>query len=477
MKTVSADALAIREYMVANSARTREDLIAMTSVPSVRSEAAPAAPYGRDCAACLEFCASLFAKEGFRTEIFADSGYALVKFRDPVPGEEYVGVFCHSDVVPVDASEWMICPPFEPVERDGILYGRGIMDNKSSIAIMLNFFRGLRELGISPRRNIIVFIGSNEESGMGDVRAFAKEQPLPAVSIVPDSSFPMSFGEKGTYRAAVTTEKSDCVISVRGGEAYNTVLGSLECVMRDAPGLRDHLEREGAGFLTVEGESDGKLSLKAAGVPCHAGRPYKGDSAFRRLAALLAGCPFVTGHDRALFSRIAEDLGDVRGEGLGIAADDATLGPLSVANGIVRTDEEGRIVFTLDIRYGKNPGLAAVREKLDKLFTGRGWSVSGVRGTDALVVPLDDGNAQRIMTVFRELTGKEDAKPYYMTGGTYAKYLPHAYATGVSFGDYRSTLGLPAGHGGAHEADEALGVEAYTRGAGILSAIVLDMAE
>ena len=33
------------------------------------------------------------------------------------------------------------------------------------------------------------FLGSNEESGMGDARAFIREQPLPAASLVPDASF------------------------------------------------------------------------------------------------------------------------------------------------------------------------------------------------------------------------------------------------------------------------------------------------
>ena len=469
MGTVSKNAMALRDYLTENSGRMISDLLAMTARPSVRSDPAPAAPYGRDCAACLEFCASLFAREGFRTEIFAESGYALVKFRDPVPGEEYVGVFCHSDVVPADAKDWTVCPPFEPCERDGVLYGRGIMDNKSSVAIMLSVFRGLRDLGINPKRNIIVFIGSNEESGMGDVRAFAKEQPLPAVSIVPDSSFPVCLGEKGIFRVDVTSEKPRDVFSVTGGSAYNTVMASLECVIRDREGLRDYIAEKGAGFAEVTGRSGNTLTLAVTGVACHAGRPYRGDSALRRLSVLLS-------EDRSLFTRLAADLGDPYGEGIGIDSRDPVLGRLSVANGIVYTDGDGRIAFTLDIRYGKEPGLAAVGEKVFEIYEKRGWSVKKKSGSEALVIPEDDEVAQRLLAIYKELTGREDAKPYYMTGGTYAKYLPHAYATGVSLGDFRLETDLPKGHGRAHEPDEALSVRGYTAGAGILSAMVVEAA-
>ncbi len=42
----------------------------------------------------------------------------------------------HTDVVPIDGQEWTVAP-FEPMERDGKLYGRGTTDMKSFVGVCL----------------------------------------------------------------------------------------------------------------------------------------------------------------------------------------------------------------------------------------------------------------------------------------------------------------------------------------------------
>ncbi|MEJ8568937.1 succinyl-diaminopimelate desuccinylase [Elongatibacter sediminis] len=43
----------------------------------------------------------------------------------------------HTDVVPPGADEQWTVPPFEPAERDGCLYGRGVADMKGAVAAMI----------------------------------------------------------------------------------------------------------------------------------------------------------------------------------------------------------------------------------------------------------------------------------------------------------------------------------------------------
>ncbi len=48
----------------------------------------------------------------------------------------------HTDVVPIDGQEWTVAP-FEPIERDGKLFGRGTTDMKSFVGVCLSLAPGL----------------------------------------------------------------------------------------------------------------------------------------------------------------------------------------------------------------------------------------------------------------------------------------------------------------------------------------------
>src|SRR5512134_1587818 len=56
----------------------------------------------------------------------------------------------HIDVVPVGAEELWSEPPFEPVVKDGRMYGRGAGDMKAGIAAYVVAFRALARLGLQP---------------------------------------------------------------------------------------------------------------------------------------------------------------------------------------------------------------------------------------------------------------------------------------------------------------------------------------
>jgi acetylornithine deacetylase len=56
----------------------------------------------------------------------------------------------HIDVVPIGAEELWSRPPFDPVVRNGRLYGRGNGDMKAGIAAYVTAFRALKSIGLQP---------------------------------------------------------------------------------------------------------------------------------------------------------------------------------------------------------------------------------------------------------------------------------------------------------------------------------------
>ena len=62
----------------------------------------------------------------------------------------------HIDVVPIGAEELWSRPPFDPIVRDGRLYGRGSGDMKSGIAAYVTAFRALKSIGLQPAATVFM---------------------------------------------------------------------------------------------------------------------------------------------------------------------------------------------------------------------------------------------------------------------------------------------------------------------------------
>jgi acetylornithine deacetylase len=74
----------------------------------------------------------------------------------------------HADVAPFEPDDWKECRPFEPVLREGRLYGRGAADMKGGLAAAFWAMRILRELGFEPAGDLIFESVVDEEFASGN---------------------------------------------------------------------------------------------------------------------------------------------------------------------------------------------------------------------------------------------------------------------------------------------------------------------
>lgn len=73
-------------------------------------------------------------------------------------------LMAHYDVVPVDESDGWTHPPFAGVVADGWVHGRGALDDKGPLIVVLEAVENLLASGFVPARDVYLSFGGNEET-------------------------------------------------------------------------------------------------------------------------------------------------------------------------------------------------------------------------------------------------------------------------------------------------------------------------
>ncbi len=121
-------------------------------------------PPGNEAIA-VAYLARLFDARGIAYDIVEPepTRQSIVARIGPEGGERPFVLISHLDVVPANGEEWKF-PPFDAVEHNGVIYGRGTLDTKYLTAMELGAFLAVRD---APLARPVYFVATADEERGG----------------------------------------------------------------------------------------------------------------------------------------------------------------------------------------------------------------------------------------------------------------------------------------------------------------------
>jgi len=162
-----------------------EDVKTLCRIDSSKGAAEPGKPFGDGPYRALLAAEEMLKGYGLATKNYEN--YVLAA--DLGEGERELDILAHLDVVP-GQGDWTVTEAFEPIEKDGVLYGRGVADDKGPAVAALYALRAVKELGIPLKKSVRLILGTDEESGSGCIaHYYATEKEAPC-TFSPDAEYP-----------------------------------------------------------------------------------------------------------------------------------------------------------------------------------------------------------------------------------------------------------------------------------------------
>ncbi|MDO3557473.1 dipeptidase [Ralstonia pseudosolanacearum] len=377
----------------------------------------------------------------------------------PGTGQDEFGILTHADVVPARAEEWVLddgtrLDPFKVTRVGNLLYGRGTIDDKGSVAAALYAMKTVKDSGVPLARTIRLMIDTTEETGGDGMKYYRERTRLPAYNIVLDSKYPAVVAEKGsgalkvafpalpvdmsrlaivamTGAASANAAPQTATVTLKGGD-LGAAAAALEA-KRDA--FVRGLAAQGAFSIDVTRSADSVI-VKVTGASAHGSRPEEGVNPLPRLALFLRAAGLdLADNAYAHAVRYLTDLygTDYLGNPMGVAYKDDFMGPLTMSPNAIG-DRNGRVEVAVNVRMPRGKTPDALRGEIAGRINA--WaSASRI----AVEISHDQGNwmardpkgawLATLLNIYGETTGL-DARPVPTAGSTAAKLMPNA----INFG-------------------------------------------
>ena len=415
----------INEYINSRKSNILDNLAELVAIPSVKGDPVPEAPFGAEPKRALVKMKERCDKMGFKTTVYGNA-VLCVDYGD-VPE---LGILAHLDVVPAQTENWG-SDPFKLTERDGVLYGRGVIDDKGPAVAALWALNAIRELEIPLGKGVRLIFGTDEENGSEDLKIYKEFAKFPPNVFTPDGSFPVINIEKGMLRLKFSANTGGNYIEFRGGSIPNAVPDKAKTIMRrvSADKVRAKIPEEFAAKFTITERGD-NVFISCDGTAAHASTPENGVNAVTALLWLMNQVTDEAGL-RGLGNLFP--FGETDGTALGLKCSDAS-GALTCVLSTLAIMPSGECEGTVDIRFPTCTDLASVKSKIGSALESHKLKYEVILEDEPHIVSEDSEFVKKLLSVYEDVEG-EKGKCIAIGGGTYVHNIEGGVAFGAERGD------------------------------------------
>lgn len=418
------------------------DLKEVIAIESTAGTSTPGKPYGEGPYRALEWAMEKGKAYGMKAKNL--EGYC--GYLEIGEGKEMIGILGHLDVVP--AGEGWNSNPYELTIKDDRICGRGVLDDKGPVVMMIHILKDFLESGRKLDKRIRLILGTNEENVWDDIEYYKAQDEIPSIGFAPDGDFPVIFAEKGILDISLeagllTSDGKVKVTELSGGISRNSVADFAYIVLEGEEAALELIEHAAKEFadgkefkLTTEKSlkeagKEASLRLTAFGRSVHCQQPENGINAISGLMQTVCEAmkkskmqvpEFIEKYDTLIGNTY-------NGEKIGCAAEDEVSGKLVFNVGKLKK-EGSNAIAEISIRYP----VTADYKKIKDILTAETEKNQVILHEDDHVAPIYFEKDSKFMKIFTdcysECTGDFESQPVMVGGGSYARTLPNCVAFG-----------------------------------------------
>jgi len=406
----------IDSHLAAQQEPLKAALVELVRIPSVCDEGAGGYPFGAAIDQALRKALQIAGELGFKTH-YGDGGY--YGFAEVGEGAEMLGILGHLDVVPPGKLQDWERDPFDPLEKDGMLYGRGTQDDKGPMLAALFAVKALIDAGVKFNKRIRFIFGTDEETLWRCINRYKEKEELPGMGFSPDSRFPVTYAEKGLLQLLLEGH-NESGIRLTGGSAFNAVPDMIFYQGERQDDLADKLDQLGFEYEWME---DG---IEVKGRAAHAMIPEQGINAIARLCMALHAIGI---HSKAI-DFIAQEIGqDPNATRVFGECADAPSGKLKFNVGKIDLGKVEQL--SIDSRLPVTVSKEEMVARLSAVAAKYGLEYKEFDWLAPIYLPLDHFMVTTLMKVYRQYSGDTSTEPKSSGGATYARAINNCVAFGA----------------------------------------------